>query len=189
MARTCRGAFVLAVMVAFAALCGAQEAQQVERLGAGAQMALRPAVDCSADAASVFQGQTVVIRAKGTSPAGGALRYSFATSAGELVANGATTEVRTGGVAAGILLVTCTVIDGEGRTGSAKVSITVRDRRETEEKKRANPSLALTWWYRVRRRRSLGLSHRGNNSSNSSSNRRLPRSQLPHRSPRYRLLL
>ncbi|MEO6981686.1 MAG: hypothetical protein ABI072_01055, partial [Edaphobacter sp.] len=86
----------------------------------------RPTLECAADSGSMLVGQTGVIRARGVSPVGSALVYSFTASAGQLVVKGNVAELRTGGVSPQVVRVTCTVRDGLGNSASKVVGITLR---------------------------------------------------------------
>ena len=78
-------------------------------------------VSCAANPVRVFTGAIVSIQAEGRSTLGLALRYSFATDAGQLTANGSTARLNTAGLGARTIHVTCTATDTAGRSASQVV--------------------------------------------------------------------
>jgi hypothetical protein len=105
---------------------GAATMQLKEHGGALTALASRLTLECGADSATIFTGQTGVIRARGVSVTGSALTYSFAASAGQLLAKGAVAELRTAGLSPQVVQVTCTVKDSLGNSASKVVQVTLR---------------------------------------------------------------
>lgn len=104
----------------------AQTTMQSQHGGALTALVARPTVECVADSASIVVGQTGVIRARGVSPAGRPLRYSFAASAGQVVATNEVAQLRTAGLMPQVVQVTCTVTDDLGATASKVIAVTLR---------------------------------------------------------------
>ena len=105
---------------------GAAMMQLQQHGGALTALAARLTLECGADSTTIFTGQTGVIRARGVSLTGSALTYSFAASAGQVVAKGAVAELHTAGLTPQVVQVTCTVKDSAGNSASKIVRVTVR---------------------------------------------------------------
>jgi outer membrane protein OmpA-like peptidoglycan-associated protein len=84
-----------------------------------------PTVSCSADPSTVISGSSSTITASGISPQNRPLTYSYSTTAGMVTGTGATATLTTGGVAAGVVNVTCNVVDDKGQTASALAAVAV----------------------------------------------------------------
>lgn len=84
-----------------------------------------PTVSCSADPSTVISGSTATITASGISPQNRPLTYSYTATAGIVTGTSATATLTTGGVAAGVVNVTCNVVDDKGQTASALAAVSV----------------------------------------------------------------
>jgi opacity protein-like surface antigen len=84
-----------------------------------------PTVSCMANPATVNSGDPSTITATGVSPQGLSLTYSYSTSAGLVSGSGTTATLTTGGAAAGVITVTCNVVDAKGQTASGTTAVTV----------------------------------------------------------------
>lgn len=136
-----RGCACVLVVLAVS-LCRYVEGQQVpssatiqrsQREPRVAMLAARPTVECAAEPASIVAGQTGVVRARGMSPGGRALRYSFAADAGEVVSKGDYAELHTAGLGARVVHVTCMVMDDLGNSASKGVDVIVLGRQAAVE--------------------------------------------------------
>jgi len=84
-----------------------------------------PTVSCMANPATVNSGDPSTITATGVSPQGLSLTYSYSASAGLVSGSGTTATLTTGGAAAGVITVTCNVVDAKGQTASGTTAVTV----------------------------------------------------------------
>lgn len=90
-------------------------------------------VSCSANPARVFAGATVLIQAEGRSMQGLALRYSFATDAGQLSESGPLARLNTAGLSQRTVHITCTATEATGRSASQAVEVAVMGEPHTED--------------------------------------------------------
>lgn len=84
-----------------------------------------PTVSCMANPATVNSGDPSTITATGVSPQGLSLTYSYSASASLVSGSGTTATLTTGGAAAGVITVTCNVVDAKGQTASGTTAVTV----------------------------------------------------------------
>jgi hypothetical protein len=84
-----------------------------------------PTVSCMANPSTVNSGDPSTITATGISPQGLGLTYSYRSSAGSVSGSGTTATLTTGGAAAGVITVTCNVVDAKGQTASGTTAVTV----------------------------------------------------------------
>ena len=84
-----------------------------------------PTVSCMANPATVNSGDPSTITATGVSPQGLSLTYSYSASAGLVSGSGTTATLTTGGAAAGVITVTCNVVDAKGQTASGTTAVPV----------------------------------------------------------------
>ena len=82
-----------------------------------------PLVTCSANPAFIYQGGTAIITANGSSTQGLPLGYSYSVSAGSINGSDAIETLNTTGAPAGLVTVTCTVNQADGRTASATTNV------------------------------------------------------------------
>jgi hypothetical protein len=78
--------------------------------------------------AAIMAGESSTIVASANSPGGGPLTFNFETNGGTLSGTGATVELATVGMAAGIVQVTGHVMDDQGQTATAVTSVTLSAR-------------------------------------------------------------
>jgi hypothetical protein len=81
-------------------------------------------IQCTADPASIADGDATTIKAVGISGANRKLDYSFTTSAGQIRANGATARLESGG--AETVTATCRVKDDLGQQAEATAIVNVK---------------------------------------------------------------
>jgi hypothetical protein len=84
-----------------------------------------PTVSCAANPSAVNSGDPSTITATGISPQNRALTYSFSSTSGSVSGAGTTATLTTGGAPAGVITVTCNVVDDKGQTASSPTSVTV----------------------------------------------------------------
>jgi hypothetical protein len=84
-----------------------------------------PTVSCAANPSTVNSGDPSTITATGISPQNRALTYSFSSTSGSVSGAGTTATLTTGGAPAGVITVTCNVVDDKGQTASSPTSVTV----------------------------------------------------------------
>jgi opacity protein-like surface antigen len=84
-----------------------------------------PTVSCMANPSTVNSGDPSMITATGVSPQGLGLTYSYSATAGSISGSGTTTTLTTGGTSAGVITVTCNVVDSKGQTASGTAAVTV----------------------------------------------------------------
>jgi hypothetical protein len=84
-----------------------------------------PTVSCAANPSIVHSGDSSTITATGISPQNRPLTYSYSSTSGSVIGNGTTATLTTGGVPAGVITVTCNVVDDKGQTASGATSVTV----------------------------------------------------------------
>jgi hypothetical protein len=84
-----------------------------------------PTVSCSANPAAVTLGGGVAITAVASSPEDRPLSYSWSASSGTISGTGNVAALNTNGAAAGVITVTCRVVDSQGLTASATTPVTV----------------------------------------------------------------
>jgi opacity protein-like surface antigen len=84
-----------------------------------------PTVSCMANPATVNAGDPSTITATGVSPQGLSLTYSYSASAGLVSGTASTATLTTGGTPAGVITVTCDVVDAKGQTASGTAAVTV----------------------------------------------------------------
>lgn len=84
-----------------------------------------PTVSCLANPSTVNSGDPSTITATGVSPQNRPLTYSYSSSLGSVSGSGTTATLTTGGVSAGVVTVTCNVVDDKGQTASGTTPVTV----------------------------------------------------------------
>ncbi|MGD0736896.1 MAG: hypothetical protein ABR976_17320 [Terracidiphilus sp.] len=84
-----------------------------------------PTVSCMANPSTVNSGDPSTITATGVSPQGLSLTYSYSANAGLVSGAGTTAALTTGGTPAGVITVTCNVVDAKGQTASGTAAVTV----------------------------------------------------------------
>jgi opacity protein-like surface antigen len=84
-----------------------------------------PTVSCMANPATVNSGDPSTITATGVSPQGLSLTYSYSASAGIVSGAGSSATLTTGGTPAGVITVSCNVVDDKGQTASGTTAVTV----------------------------------------------------------------
>jgi hypothetical protein len=83
-------------------------------------------ITANAVPAEVIVGATSIIHAQGVSSLNRPLTYSYSTSMGTVVGNGAMATLNTAGLGAGTAMVTATVIDDRGKSAAATVPVILR---------------------------------------------------------------
>jgi len=84
-----------------------------------------PTISCSASPVTVTAGDPSTITAVAVSPQNRPLTYSYSATAGAVSGSGTTATLATGGVAAGVVNVTCNAVDDKSQTASAMTPVTV----------------------------------------------------------------
>jgi len=84
-----------------------------------------PTVGCTANPVTVKSGDPSTITAIGVSPQNRPLTYSYTSTAGSIGGSGATASLSTAGAAAGMIDVTCNVVDDKAQSASSTTSVTV----------------------------------------------------------------
>jgi hypothetical protein len=84
-----------------------------------------PTVSCMASPMTVTSGDPSTITAIGVSPQNRPLTYSYSATAGSVTGAGTTATLTTGGVPAGVVVVTCNTADDKSQTASATTPVTV----------------------------------------------------------------
>ena len=84
-----------------------------------------PTVSCTADPSAVISGAPSTITTLGVSPQNRPLSYIYSPTAGSISGTGASVTLITTGAPAGVIGITCSVLDDKGQTASANTSVTV----------------------------------------------------------------
>jgi outer membrane protein OmpA-like peptidoglycan-associated protein len=84
-----------------------------------------PSVTCSANPATINQGDSVTITANGVSPQNRPLTYSYSAQSGSVGGNGSTATYSSTGAQPGTVAVTCSVADDQGHTASSTASLAI----------------------------------------------------------------
>lgn len=84
-----------------------------------------PTITCSATPNEATSGTEIAITTSGGSPQNRPLTYSYASTAGEVTSSGPTAKLSTAGLDAGVITVTCNVVDDLGKTASATAMVTL----------------------------------------------------------------
>ena len=80
---------------------------------------------CTATPAEITAGDTSTITVTAASPQNRSLTYSYATPSGRVSGSGSTATFSSDGVAPGVVTVTCSVTDDQGRSSSASTMVTI----------------------------------------------------------------
>jgi hypothetical protein len=84
-----------------------------------------PTISCSADPSTVQPGGSSTITAQGVSPQNRPLTYSYSASSGQISGSTNSATLNTTGAEAGVITVTCNVVDDKGQNASATTTVTV----------------------------------------------------------------
>ena len=84
-----------------------------------------PTVSCTADPSTVLSGAPSTITTSGISPQNRPLTYIYTSTAGSVSGAGTSVTLITTGAPAGVIGITCSVLDDKGQTASANTSVTV----------------------------------------------------------------
>src|ERR1035437_845328 len=84
-----------------------------------------PTVSCTANPGTINMGDKSVITAAGVSPQNRPLTYSYSAQSGTISGNGATATFDSTGAPAGVVGITCSVMDDKSQTATANTSVTV----------------------------------------------------------------
>src|SRR5580698_9248269 len=84
-----------------------------------------PTIDCNADPVTIDPGGIATITTKAVSPQHRSLTYSYSASEGHVSGSGSSVTFDGTDVPPGLITITCTVKDDEGRTASSSTNVTV----------------------------------------------------------------
>ena len=84
-----------------------------------------PTISCSANPSTVMPGDSSTITSVAVSPQNRPLTYSYSTTAGQISGTTSTATLNTAGAPAGVINVTCNVVDDLGKQATASTQVTV----------------------------------------------------------------
>jgi outer membrane protein OmpA-like peptidoglycan-associated protein len=84
-----------------------------------------PTISCSASPSTINAGDKSSITAAGMSPQNRPLTYTYSATAGSINGNGASASFDSTGAPAGVIGITCNVVDDKNQTATANTSVTI----------------------------------------------------------------
>jgi hypothetical protein len=84
-----------------------------------------PTISCSANPSTVMPGDSSTITSVANSPQNRPLTYSYSTTAGQISGTTSTATLNTAGAPAGVINITCNVVDDLGKQATASTQVTV----------------------------------------------------------------
>jgi hypothetical protein len=84
-----------------------------------------PTISCSANPSTVMPGDSSTITSVAVSPQNRPLTYSYSTTAGQISGTTSTATLNTAGAPAGVINITCNVVDDLGKSATASTQVTV----------------------------------------------------------------
>jgi hypothetical protein len=84
-----------------------------------------PTISCAANPSTIMPGGSSTITAEATSPQNRAINFSYGATAGQITGVGPTGSLSAADVSAGVITISCNVVDDLGQSASASTTVTV----------------------------------------------------------------